>query len=406
MTQQTLRSTLENNQSPWWVQWINWGGHNLEKLGIQPVQFSEAVLLATAQKHTQLSDWGDEAFREGLQTLIKALNQEANLSLIGRLLIRKQLVRLLKNRLTIQATLKQHPDILELSIQRPLIITGLPRTGTTFLQRLLAQDPKFRWLRFWELIAPCPPPIQANVNTDPRIQSGQRLIQQYQTLAPAISTAHRIDAEIPEEENHLFEHAFASVLFELRSHIPTYDQWLQQKDMVSEYGYFRQQLQLLSWQWSGQWLLKAPAHLGSLDALFTVFPDACVVQTHRDPCTVMPSICSLAAIIHSVYSDRIDTAQIGQDWLKILTHHYHQGHRFRQQHPDVRICDVDYNRLVHNPLATVRQIYEFFGDQLSDTAAHAMEQSLTRNSKLNKASHRYSLEQFGLTAAQVNESFS
>lgn len=405
MSQLALSSTLDENQPPQWVQWINWSGHQLEKSGIHLVKLSEASLLATAQEKTGLSDWGDESFRIGLKVLLNSLNEEASLNLMGRLLMRQYITRLLVNRLSIQDTLKHYPDILDVPIQRPLIITGLPRTGTTLLQRLLARDSQFRWLHFWELMQPCPPPNQSISTKDTRIKTAQKLTRSYNTIAPAISTVHFIDAEIPEEDNPLFEHDFASIIFQLQAYIPSYGTWLRSQNMLSQYQYFREQLQLLSWHWPGRWLLKAPVHLRYLEELSSVFPDACIVQIHRDPCEVMPSICSLAAIVRSIYSDRVDLLEIGQEWLNIIEHAFKHGRSFRDQQTTTSIYDVSYRDLLNDPLKTIHGIYDFFGDRLSLEAVNGMQEWLKDNPQRKYGYHRYSLKQFGLTEAIVQDRF-
>lgn len=403
MAQSPLKFTTDTNQRPQWVQWVNWIGCQLDRVGIHPVNLNQESLLTSVQKQTKLQDWGEQPFLEGLQVLLHSLNEEANLSLTGRLLMRQYLKRLLVNRLQIQATLKQSPEILNVPIPRPLFIVGLPRSGTTFLHRLLAQDPKFRWLQLWELMQPCPPPIQNDPKIDPRIEAAQTLTQQYAKLAPAFTTAHALDAQIPEEGNPLFEHAFANILFELRAHVPSYGAWLRAQNMVPQYQYFRQQLQLLSWQWPGQWLLKAPVHLRYLRPLVQVFPDACIVQTHREPCAVVPSVCSLSALVRNMYTDDVDLSEVGKDWLELVAHAYHQGCQYRRQSDAVPICDVEYTDLLQSPLTVVRHIYEFFGDQLSPEVADKMQHWLRANPQHKHGTHSYSLEQFGLSEAAVME---
>lgn len=387
------------------MQWINKIEKHLQKIGISLITFSEDSLLANAQKKAQLSDWGDESFRFGLRALLFSLHQEANLSLMGQWLTKRHITNLLVNRLQIQATLKQYPEILAVPIQRPLIITGLPRTGTTLLHRLLAQDPQFRWLRLWELMQPCPPPAPISAVIDPRIQKTQTLAQHYQKILSSLSTAHLIDAQLPEEENPLLEHAFTNFLFNLRAHLPTYEAWLRRQDMTVSYQYYRQQLQLLSWQWPGRWLLKAPCHLRDLEALLNVFPDACIVQMHRDPCAVVPSMCSLTAMSRSVFTDDQDLEVVGSDVLDMTAYAHAQGRQFRRQHSTIQICDIDYADLVRSPFEAIHYIYDFFGDSLQPEAVVSMEQWLERNPKNKYGSHHYSLEQFGLNEAAIRERF-
>lgn len=405
MAQPTLQLTVNENQLPWWMHWINWGGRRLQNFGIQPVQLNETSLLTTAQRKSRLADWGDESFRIGLKILLTALNEEADLSLVGRTILHKELIRLLTNHLQIQDTLRCHPEILEVPIPRPVIIIGLPRTGTTFLQRLLAQDPQFRWLRLWELIQPCPPSEYGRTDRDPRIQATQKTMRQSQSITPAFSVAHFMDAQLPEEGNQLFEHAFATALFELRANVPSYGTWLRQQNMLLQYRYYRQQLQLLSWHWPGRWLLKCPSHLNYLESLTQVFPDACIIQTHRDPCSVVPSICSLATIVRSVYTDQVDLTAIGKYGLEVTSYSHKKGCQFRRQASSISICDVSYPDLIQDPIQTVRHIYRFFDDHLDQVAEKRMKDWLEANPQTKHGTHRYSLEQFGLTEADVQKKF-
>lgn len=405
MQQHSAQLTVNNNQHPRWMDWINWGGRRLQTIGIQSVQLNEEALLATAQKQTQLTDWGDDSFRVGFKVLMTALNEEADLSLVGRLFLRADLSRLLVNRLQIQATLKRHPEILEVPIRRPLVITGLPRTGTTFLHRLLAQDPQFRWLRLWELLQPCPPPEKHMGEPDPRIQAAEKIARQYQTLSPVFSTTHHLQAQLPEEGNQLFEHAFSTLLYELRAHVPSYRDWLRTQTMRSQYHYYRQQLQLLSWHWPGRWLLKAPAHLTYLESLTQVFPDACIIQTHRDPCSVVPSICSLATLVRNIYTEQVDRSAIGKYWLEALSYGYEKGHQYRRQTPSTLICDVNYPDLIQDPIQTVHRIYDFFNDSLDSSTEQNMVNWLDANPQTKHGVHRYSIEQFGLTETEIRQAF-
>jgi Sulfotransferase family len=405
MTKQFSRYTLDNNNLPKWTKWLNWSDQQLKKCGISFLKLNKESLLSEAQEQTRLSDWGDESFISGLEVLLDSLNQEANLSLTGRLLLKKYIKDLLVNRLKLQSTFYLYPEILDVPIERPLFITGLPRTGTTFLQRLLAQDPKFRWLHLWELLQPCPPPELAHAKSDPRIQATEKFMEKYRALAPILSTAHHIDVQIPEEDNQLFEHAFANWLFCLRAHVPTYDTWLRSQDMESQYTYYKQQLQLLNWRWPGRWLLKAPFHLHNLEALTKVFPDACIIQTHRNPSSVVPSFCSLTAIFRNIFTNKLDLEMVGKDILEVTAYFHRKGKQFRSQNPLFPVCDVNYDELVEDPINIIKKIYYFFGDDLQIEAEIKMRQWLLDNPQTKYGRHYYALEQFGLTEEEVQTSF-
>lgn len=402
---QHLSQNLEHPYRPSSLRFVNWAGSTLRRIGVPLVELSEESMLAAAVRQTGLSDWGDQRFRVALRTLINSLETEANLNFFGRYLYQDMCSRLLSNRLRIQADLNRHPEILEVPIHRPLFITGLPRTGTTLLHNLLAQDPANRWLVYWELLSPSPPPDRLTSETDPRIESAEKMVKQYNSLAPQLASAHALNARGPEECNSLFEHEFISIIFELSAHIPTYVEWMVAQNMVATYQYYRQQLQLLSWKNRGdRLLLKAPAHLFSLDALLTVFPDACIVQTHRNPLKVLPSICSLSAIARGIYTDRVDLKVVGEHWTNRLANAFEHAIKVRDADPN-RFFDVNYNTLVQDPIGTVRQIYEYFGYNYNQRIEENIKTWISQNPQHKHGVHRYSLEQFGLDSNVVNHRF-
>lgn len=400
-------STFDDARPPAWVRMLNQLGVGLRQSGLPWVDLRESALLQAAQRQTGLSDWGDDRFREPLRILLDSLERESNLTLLGRFLQRQYCLRLLTNRLLLQRDFQQFPAIAEVPIRRPLFVLGLPRTGSTLLHNLLAQDPANRWLRLWELTFPSPPPAPDEPTIPARIAETTRLIRWYTSFAPQFAIAHVLNPLGPEECNSLFEHDFASLLFEVRSHIPSYAAWLEQQAMVPQYRYYRRQLQLLSWRWPGaRWLLKAPAHLLDLEALLSVFPDACIVQTHREPLTVVPSMCSLGAIAHSAFSERVDCTAIGQHWLDRWTRGMEQALTVRQSAPAEQFCDVQYAGLVRDPVGTVRHIYAAFDLPFPPDLPDKIQHWLAENPRHKHGPHRYSLEQFGLDETQVKQAFS
>jgi hypothetical protein len=406
MTQALDNLTFENPYRPLWLRGINWTGKTLKQNGISLVNLSEESLLTAASSKTGLSDWGDESFRLPLQILLESLEEDAELNLFGRYFMRKLCIQLLINRLRIKEDIKRHPDILQVPIARPLFILGMPRSGTTLLHNLLAQDLASRWLHLWELASPSPPPEYRNRNSDPRIQKVEKLVQRYNTLAPQLATAHNLNPQGPEECNPLFEHEFASLIFELRANVKRYTEWMESYDMVRAYQFYRQQLQLLAWHYPGNyWVLKAPAHIFYLDALIKVFPDACIVQTHRDPLKVLPSICSLTAIVRGIYSDRIESKALGNYWSDRIAQALEKEMQVRDFEASSRFYDVDYHNLVQDPIGTVRQIYEYFGYDFHPQMAENIKTWLVQNPQHKHGVHRYSLEQFGLDPERVNAQF-
>ncbi|MBW4575316.1 MAG: sulfotransferase [Aphanothece sp. CMT-3BRIN-NPC111] len=401
-----LNQTLEHPYRPQWLRLVNWAGSTLRRSGVPIANLSEESLLSAAQRQTKLSDWGDESFRVPLRILLASLEKEANLSFVGRYLLQQYLIRLLVNRLRIQDDLKRHPEILQVPIVKPLFVIGLPRTGTTFLHNLLSQDPSSRWLHLWELFSPSPPPDYQTRETDPRIQDAEKLVKRYNYLAPKFASAHYLNPKGPEECNNLFEHEFVSLLFEFRANIPSYTEWLAAHDMVAPYRYYRQQLQLLAWRYPGDhWALKAPAHLFSMDALLAVFPDACIVQTHRDPLKVLPSICSLNAMARGIYTDQVDLTGVGEHWLNRLANAIERAMQARDSADPARFYDVNYGALVQDPIGTVRQIYEYFGYNFNTQMEENINKWIAQNPQHKHGIHKYSLKQFGLDARVVNQRF-
>ncbi|MUL38133.1 sulfotransferase family protein [Gloeocapsopsis dulcis] len=399
--------TFEHPYRPLWLRGINWTGETLKQNGISLVDLSEASLLTAASSKTGLSNWGDESFRLPLRTLLESLEKDAALNLFGRYFMRKLCIQLLSNRLRIQEDLKHYPEILQVPIARPLFILGMPRSGTTLLHNLLAQDPASRWLHLWEMASPSPPPEYHNRNSDPRIQRVEKFVKRYNTLAPQLTTVHNLNPKGPEECNPLFEHEFTSPIFEIRANVKCYAEWLETYDLVRAYQFYRQQLQLLAWHYppDSHWVFKAPAHIFYLDALIKVFPDACIVQTHRDPLKVLPSICSLTAIVRGIYSDRIEPKTLGKYWSDRIAKALVREMQVRDSEQSSRFYDVHYHTLVQDPIGIVRQIYAYFGYEFHPQMAENIKTWLAQNPQHKHGVHRYSLEQFGLDPEKVNAQF-
>ncbi len=385
---------------------INWGGTVLRSVGVPLAPLEEATLLAEAQSVTGLRDFGDDSFRVPLQILLKSLNQEAHLNFFGRTLLQQYLLRLLVNRLRIQEDFKRYPEIARVKIKQPLFILGLPRSGTTFLHNLLSQDASSRWLHLWEMYNPSPSPDYITRETDPRISEAEKLVTLFNSLAPQLSAIHYLNPNGPEECNVLFEQDLVSILFELRANVPSYSEWLLNQDLLASYRYYRQQLQLLAWKWSGErWVLKAPVHLHYLSALITVFPDARIIYTHRNPLKALPSLCSLCALIRGIYTDHLDLKAIGQHWLNWLAIGIERSMQMGQTIPAQQIYHLNYLDLVSEPIGTVCQIYDYFDYDFNPDLENNLKQYITQNPQHKHGVHHYSLEQFGLKESKVTQTF-
>ncbi|MCB9283604.1 MAG: sulfotransferase [Lewinellaceae bacterium] len=362
-----------------------------------------AALLDTAARRTGLTDFGDDLFREPLEKLVQSINEEARLHPFGRFISRERLVNLLGNRLRATEFRKQHPEIAEQKIQAPIVITGLQRTGTTFLHRLLAADPNLRALRSWEALHPAP--LQWPVSDrDPRIGKARTAERALRYMSPEFFAIHPVEHNAPEEEILLLDNSLRSTVPEATLHVPGFAAWIETQDHRPAYDMLYHLLQLLQWQQPGKrWVLKTPHHLEFLDVLFQVFPDAKVIHTHRNPLETMGSFCSMVYFSRHVFSDEVDRHEIGRHWLRKTAHMVRRARDFQQENPKAAILDVNYADLVENPLPIVQKIYEFAGQPLTPETESALMQALALNRQHKYGKHQYQLSDFGLDEAAVSE---
>ena len=385
---------------------LNWYGRALGLAGLSPSKRSAESMMAAAIRLAGASEWGDDHFREGLHVLLESLREDTKLSYVGWSIIQGTIMRCLVNRLEISQELKRSPEALEEKIRRPLFVTGLPRSGTTMLQALLSMDPRSRYLRAWEARHPVPLPEEEAGDDDPRIAEAERNIREIRRLAPGLDAIHHTEARGPAECRWLLINTLTYPAFSIYAHVPRYREWLDGQDMTPIYAYHRLQLQLLQSRFRRErWLLKAPLHLHYLDTLMEVFPDACVVQTHRDPLKAIPSLCSLMATFWSVTRTRVRPGRMGYRCMTEMASVVERASKARESLNCQQFLDVRYQDLVGDPVGTVRGIYQHFGYDYSDVFEARMRQWLADNPQGKHGSHRYSLEQFGLEREQIIERF-
>jgi hypothetical protein len=376
----------------------------IDKIGLHYKDLSTEQLMVAAMKKTGLSDWGEDVdlVKQELEVRLKSYREDARLTFFGRYIIYETVLRLLANRLLAENDFKTHPEILRQPVTRPLFVTGLPRTGTTLLHRLLGQDPDARVPLLWELMWPTPPPVKAQRDTDPRIQQAADILQQLADTAPLLNSIHGLDPKEPEECVWIMEELFAY----MRGNVSSQVKWLLQQDLSPNYRYYRKMLQLLQWHTPGDhWILKSPFHLYKVESILNVFPDACIVQTHRAPETVVASFCSLVASSHKLYSDDVDPLAIGQLTMQIWTRAVKHTMEARARLDPKRFYDVYYEDLMADPVGICRQVYDYFGYDYSPAMETAIKKWLSDNPQNKHGVHRYSLEQFGLNKALVQEQF-
>lgn len=381
---------------------IKHGARVIDGPGRRFVSLDLHGLLRAAQRRTKLEDFGGLAFHEPLRRLIESIERESHLNFVGRLAAREDLIRLLINRLKLQRDRTLHPEIARERIRRPLVITGLPRTGSTLLHGLLAQDPAHRVARTWETMYPSPPPQRATYDNDVRTDLASRQLAWFHRLSPEFQKIHPVGARLPEECVIMLSHSLLSFQFSTSYYVPSYQTWLDQQDLTDAYRCHYGFLQQLQWRCPGErWVLKAPSHLPGLAALATVYPDACVVMTHREPMEVVASVASLHAVLRRTFSDAVDPYSVGPEVSGLLAGDIERGMRARDSGclPAGQFIDVHYEELVGDPLAAVAKIYAGFDLPLSGDTVNRMQRYLARNSQKRYGTHEYSLKEFGLDDA-------
>jgi hypothetical protein len=377
-----------------------------------PKPFDEAALIADACDKTGLTNFGEGGFRTPLRVLLASL-ADAPLNAVGTTVLRASIRRSLVQRLLAADWFARHPEIGDERIEEPLVVVGMMRSGTTLFQRLLARDPRNYCALGWEIAEPAPRPGTDWGAPDPRIADGEARTRQMREFAPELYALHPTDALEADEEIVFLADAFLSHIPEASCHVPAYRSWLDAQDFTPAYEYLQRMLQLLQWQKRrrGQsrqrWVLKTPAHLGYLDTLFSVFPDAHVVHMHRSPLETIPSGASLNFTLWRLYADEVDPAAVGHQWLDRMAWANRRGLevRDRMDDPGQRFTDIWYREALSDPIAQVNRIYDAIGLDLVPEARRAMEGWLRQNSRSEHPAHRYSAERFGLSEAAIREAF-
>ena len=364
-------------------------------------------LHASASKITGLTDFGDDPYLDGLGMLLDSYVREAALTPVGTKVARAFLRGALAARLLSEAGWRRHPEHAEVRIERPIFVTGLPRTGTTALHRLLTADPAHQGLEVWLTEVPQPRPPRETWADDPIFQAIQSRYEKHHIEHPEFMGVHYMSADMVEECWQLLRQSMRSISYECLAHLPTYSAWLHAQDWITAYQRHRRNLQLIGLPDAGRrWVLKNPSHLFALDALMRVYPDALVIQTHRSPRTAMASMCSLAAHATAGWSNVFTGAVIGRDQLELWSRGLHRFHAQRAEHDAAQFFDVDYDDFVRDPIGVVEAVYANFGLPLDDATLAAMARLLDESRMgAGRPAHRYDLSDFGLTGAEIDERF-
>lgn len=363
-------------------------------------------IIAAASAKTGLTDIGDPAILEGLGILLKAYEEEARFTERGKQRQLAKLVETMANRMRVEDWLKKHPELLERPIEKPLFVFGLPRTGTTLAINLLHADPARRSLLHWEAFDPVPPPKAEELYAGPRYEAGQRLTEMALAAVPHISAIHHENADSPTECQFAMTPSFCAQVYDAESQVPSYRHWfLHEADYLPAFRYEKRLLQLLQSEAPGRWTLKNPWHPLFLNDLTTVFPDAQLVMTHRDPVDVVASCCSLIKHVRRIYSDDVDLHAIGETFIDTFLTMIERALAYKERHGWDSIHDVQYADMVRDPIGEVRKIYDHFDEPFTAEAEKAMVQYIADNPQGKHGKHEYSLEEYGLTREGVRETF-
>ncbi len=399
-----------NPYRPLPVRLFNFIGRSVRRVGLQfgttinyGLQFG--TLMDYAKRKTGLADFGDDGHAHALEVLVTSINDEAALNTTGRLIQKSRLTDALVQRLRIEDLLKKYPEIHDIDLGKIILVTGLPRTGTTLLQRLLNSNPAIRTVSGVEGLEPVPAGHTGKRNTRAgRAKLAQRVISY---LSPQFVTVHPVDHNAPEEDVMLLDLNFMSQTAEATMHVPAYSRWLERQDHTRTYQYLRKVLQILCRQRAGStWVLKTPQHMEYLDVFLAVFPGATVIQTHRDPRRTLPSFCSMVAHARGIFSDHVDPGAIAAHWCRKTRRMVEMAMQTRTKYDPGRFIDVSYYDLVDDPIAELQRIYHLAGIDFPGEARRKAGEYTQANRQNRFGRHAYRLSDFGLNEEIIEHNFS
>jgi hypothetical protein len=362
------------------------------------------ALCAAAGVETGVGDFGDGAFRGRLDVLCRALRDEAGLSASGVVTWYSQLLQFLKNRLLIEDLLARHPEIHDLEIERPIIICGLPRTGTTHLHNLIGADPALRSMPYWESLEPVLPESERNQEPDPRLGRTAFGLEMLDAALPYFKRMHEMTVTHVHEEIQLLAIDLSTMLFETQGLLPTWRDHFKAEDQTPSYHYLRTILKVLQWLRGGtRWVLKSPQHLEQFGPLASTFPDATFVVTHRDPASVTVSMATMIAYTSRMAVDRIDPVAIGSYWSSRVEDLFRACTDDRELLPIDQSIDVPFDQLMADDIGVVEQIYAVADQPFTPATRRAMEEFMAGHPRGRHGTVTYQPEVLGIDRAERYE---
>ena len=372
----------------------------MEEAGSQ-LHLEPSALMAAARAETGLQDFGPGDFVERLEVLCDAMHREGGFNGAGIMQQHVFILGLLKNRLLIEDLVRRHPEILHEQIAAPIIICGLPRTGTTHLHNLMSADPALRSLPYWESLEPVLPGLEVPETgaADPRLGRTDMALSFLNTALPYFNRMHEMTVEHTHEEIQLLAIDFSTMLFETTAPMPAWRDAYLARDQRPTYAYLRKVLQVLQWLRGGiRWVLKTPQHLEQFPALVDTFPDATFVVTHRDPVSVTASMVTMIAYTARLTRDRVDVEDMGRYWADRLERMLRRCADERDVLPPDRTIDVHFDAFMADDLAMVARVYELAGQPLDPRARQSMASFMAAHPRGRFGAVNYDLSQFGLDA--------
>ncbi len=370
-----------------------------DSLGLFGKPLVAEALIDAARRREGTADFGEWNFREPFEVLLQAYEDEAELTAFGRVAVRFDMMRFLCNLLRLRAEEEKHPAILEQAIKQPMFILGLPRSGTTFLHNLLAQDPANRFAWCWQTIYPYPLRGWRSSHRDRRQHIVARQFKSFLRMVPELPSLHPLEANAAQECIEITGQVFRSLRFDTTHYVPSYEQWLEKAGHHEAYRFHKRFLQHLQYQSGpGNWILKSPDHTFALSALAAAYPDARYVFVHRDPLEVLSSVTRLTEILRQPFTRQIDRIQIGQQvsrrWAQgagLLV----QASKALKTTPE-RAFHIHYRNLIRSPQGTVSSIYEHFGLPLSPIFDQHLRDFIANRPKGGYGQNVYRLTDYGL----------
>jgi hypothetical protein len=395
-------------RKPLLLRFINALCESLDQIGFKTRNLDMETLTRTAMRKTGLSEWGDSDFQSAFETLIDSLQHDADLSFFGRIMAYRVVLNSLVNRLLLVREMNKLPNLASIALKPMLTIAALPRTGTTLLQRLLAQDPDSLSLPLWVLMKPIPASTLSISPFKQKVykQRCRLLIQLIRTVTPALDLQHEVRFDQPDECAYLFMNCCRSTQFFNLWPVEKYGAWLFEQDPDPMYDFYRRNLQLLQRHMEGgHWVLKSPMHFCFLSTLAKTFPEARIIMIHRDLKRVVPSLLSLHISNYATSANSVNTARVAELVVRNLAKFSEDVVRTRDHLGDERFYDIHYTDLASGPIEKMKDVYRKFDLAWSGTLENRACSYIHGNPKNKHGTHVYSLEEYGLSSDDIDRSF-